>query len=638
MPAVTTGPEGFTPTQIREAYGFAGVQEDGAGQTIAIVDAYDDPTISSDLNAFDAAFGLPAPPSFERVAQNGSTNYPPTDPAGPGNANGTWEEETALDVEWAHAMAPGASLLLVEANNATTLYTAVGYAKQQPGVSAVVMSFYQPETSSSDTADSIFTTPSGHIGVTFVGSSGDYGAYGEPNTTSYNVDYPAASPNVLGVGGTELSVDANGNYASETGWGNSGSSDVEGGSGGGISSYEAQPSWQSGIVTQSSAGRAVPDVSFDADPATGVAVYDSYDFGTKTPWIEAAGTSLGAPAWAGIIADINQGRVADGETELNGQTQTNQMLYSLPESDFHDITTGNNGYAAGTGYDLVTGRGTLIANLLIPAMIGTPTPIIVDNTQATLVGTWTASTYTAGYYGSNYITDGDTDKGGKSATFTPDLPASGSYEVLARWTTGSNRATDVPFIITDASGTTTVTENEQIDNGTWESLGTYTFNAGTSGNVKISNAGTNGYVIADAVEFIPVSAPPIIVDTTQAKITGSWVTSTYTPGYYGPDYIDDGDTGKGSKSVTFTPDIPTTGTYSVLARWTGGANRATNVPFAVSSASGSITEDEDEQIDGGEWILLGTFTFDSGTGGSVTISNTGTNGYVIADAVEFLPV
>ena len=124
---LTAAPTGLTPTQIRHAYGFdqitfGSVQGDGTGQTIAIIDAYDSPTIASDLHTFDVywtahGYNLPDPPSFTRVAQDGSTNYPSTDPAGAGNPNGTWEVETALDVEWAHALAPKANILLVEANS-----------------------------------------------------------------------------------------------------------------------------------------------------------------------------------------------------------------------------------------------------------------------------------------------------------------------------------------------------------------------------------------------------------------------------------------------------------------------------------------------------------------------------------------
>ena len=146
-PADSAGPVGHTPAQILQAYGInqiefnGGIVGNGAGQTIAIVDAYDTPNILSELQAFDAQFSIPNPPTFTRVAQDGSTNYPPVDPRGPGTNN--WELETALDVEWSHALAPGANILLVEAdNNGGDLENvAVPYAASQPGVSVVSMSF-----------------------------------------------------------------------------------------------------------------------------------------------------------------------------------------------------------------------------------------------------------------------------------------------------------------------------------------------------------------------------------------------------------------------------------------------------------------------------------------------------------------
>jgi autotransporter-associated beta strand protein len=357
-PFASSTPSGLTPTQIRHAYGFdqiafGGVQGDGSGQTIAIIDPYDSPTIVSDLHAFDLQFGLPDPPSFVRVAQDGSTNYPMTDPNGPGHPPITWEVETALDVEWAHALAPMASLLLVEANGtqASDLLTAaVGYARSQPGVSVVTMSFGQSETPSELTYDSLFTTPSGHQGVTFVAGTGDSGQPGA---------YPAYSPNVVAVGGTALSVDATGNYQSESGWS---------GSGGGISSAEQQPSYQSGVVTQSTAKRTTPDVAFDA--GSGVPVYDSWDFGSSTPWVQIGGTSLSSPSWAALIAVANQARVAAGMTTLDGPTQTLPKLYTMPSSDFNDVMTGNNGFAAGPGYDLVTGRGSPKATSVVSDLVG----------------------------------------------------------------------------------------------------------------------------------------------------------------------------------------------------------------------------------------------------------------------------
>jgi len=348
----------YTPSQIQTAYGFNQVSlqsgPNGTGQTIAIVDAYDDPTIQTDLRAFDSAFGLMNPPSLKVVSQTGSTtNLPPTDPSA--NTQNNWEVEESLDVEWAHALAPGANIVLVEANsnNLSDLFAAVRTAASLPGVSVVSMSWGGPEFSLESIFDSYFTTPAGHQGVTFVASTGDSGAPSE---------YPAYSPNVLAVGGTTLNLAASGNYLSETAWSESG---------GGTSQYESQPVYQAGVVTQTTTQRAAPDVAFDADPHTGVPIYDSFSFGTTTPWVQIGGTSVGAPSWAAVIAIADQGRVQNGLGTLDGASQTLPMLYQLHQSnpsDFHDITSGNNGFPAGTGYDLVTGLGSPVVNLLVSGL------------------------------------------------------------------------------------------------------------------------------------------------------------------------------------------------------------------------------------------------------------------------------
>lgn len=169
-------------------------------------------------------------------------------------------------------------------------------------------------------------------------------------------------------------MDSSGNYISEAGWS---------GSGGGISSYEAQPTYQKGVVTQSTTQRTIPDVSFDADPASGVSIYDSYDYGTSTPWITVGGTSVSSPCWAGLVAIADQGRTLAGGTSLDSSLMTSNgtlpKLYSMAQNNFHDITSGNNGYAAAAGYDLVTGRGspianTLVSNLLSPLYVTGSTP------------------------------------------------------------------------------------------------------------------------------------------------------------------------------------------------------------------------------------------------------------------------
>ena len=290
--------------RLQTAYGlgnikFGSVTGDGAGQTIAIVDAYDDPSFlnttnpnfaNSDLAQFDLTLGIPDPPSFTKVNESGQTSpLPGTDPAGAGNLDGNWEIEEALDIEWAHAMAPGANIVLVEATSDSNanLFAAVKTAAGLPGVSAVSMSWGVIEFSGEQSLDSTFVTPKGHQGVTFLAASGDDGGFaynsdGQPTTTP-GVLYPASSPNVVGVGGTTLLLNSDDTYNSETAWS---------GSGGGTSLFEAEPSFQKGV--QQTGHRTVPDVSFDADPNTGVAVYDSYnDTDNSGPWVEVGGTSLG---------------------------------------------------------------------------------------------------------------------------------------------------------------------------------------------------------------------------------------------------------------------------------------------------------------------------------------------------------
>jgi len=359
-------PYGLSPTQVRHAYGidaisFNGVTGDGSGQTIAIVAPYDNPNIVSDLHNFDAYFNLPDPPSFRKVDQNGGANLPGVDPHGPGQSN--WEAEEALNVEWAHALAPKASIILVEASSANALDMiggGVNWARQQPGVSVVSVGYATPGEFQGETAyDSVFTTPTGHSGVTFVAPTGNAGSPG---------GYASLSPNVLGVGGTSLTL-SGGNYGSETVWNN-----VYGKSGGGLSTQESRPSYQNGVADVVGNQRGAPDVAFVGDPTTGVDVYDTYNGSSSTPWTERGGTNLGAPAWAALIAVADQGRARIGLGSLDGPTQTLPMLYSLPSSDFHDVTVGNNGaYAAGPGYDLATGLGTPIANLLVPDLIVPPT-------------------------------------------------------------------------------------------------------------------------------------------------------------------------------------------------------------------------------------------------------------------------
>ncbi len=365
----------YTPAQVRTAYGINNLALDGTGQTIAIVDAYDDPAIFQAVDIFDQ-LGLTmsgstlyeqygAASSFLTVLnQSGqAAPLPATDPSGAGSNN--WEVEESVDVEWAHAMAPGARIILVEANSQSLsdLMNAVATAAAQPGVSVVSMSWGFVEGQQALQADEAqYDSYFNKSGVTFVASTGDYGG-AVP-------EYPAFSPNVLAVGGTSLLLNQDNSYQSETGWGyDSAAYGSFIGSGGGISQYESEPGFQANV--QSTGYRTTPDVSFVADPAAGAWIADPYNLTGDSPFEVVGGTSLSAPCWAGLVALANQGRAAAGEGSLNATTSTDtqQALYSLPQADYHSITSGFNGYDAGPGYNLVTGLGTPMADRLVPDLI-----------------------------------------------------------------------------------------------------------------------------------------------------------------------------------------------------------------------------------------------------------------------------
>jgi subtilase family serine protease len=352
--AAETSPSGpptsaFVPKQVRHAYGFDQVNNQGHGQIIGIVDAYDDANIESDLGVFDRQFALPVCTSgngcFRKVYSHGR-------PA----ANANWAVEIALDVEWAHAIAPQATILLVESpsNSLSDLLTAVDVAVRD-GASVVSMSWMAGEFPGESALDNHFVSN----GVTFLAASGDSGT---------GVAYPAVSPNVIGVGGTSLSLSASGNYQSETAWS---------GSGGGLSTIEREPLFQArfGIPDNPRGFRGTPDVSYNANPGTGYAIYDSVPSNGHAGWFQVGGTSAGTPQWAALIAIANSLRAAARKAYL---TSTNGPLYSLAKtalgSDFHPVTWGSNGRCgllctAMPGYDYITGIGSPQAKLLIGVLV-----------------------------------------------------------------------------------------------------------------------------------------------------------------------------------------------------------------------------------------------------------------------------
>jgi subtilase family serine protease len=333
----------LTPAQTRHIYGIDAISNLGSGQTIAIVDAYDDPNIASDADVFDQTFrttlvGTPTPPTYYDAYGPSSSWLTKAYASGTKPRGDTgWGQEISLDVEWAHAIAPQAHILLVEAKSSSfsDLLAANQYAVNH-GASVISNSWGGGEFSGETSYDSNFTAH----GVTFVFSAGDSG----------NQSYPATSPDVLSVGGTTLSHDSGYKWTAESGWSSGG---------GGVSGYETKPGYQSGL---SYSNRANPDIAYDADPSSGFAVYDSYG---RYYWkYTFGGTSAGAPQWSAILALANQGRAALSKSSLDGLSQTLPTIYKMTTGTdgtqpLDDVTTGSNSVgSAGPGYDLVTGRGT----------------------------------------------------------------------------------------------------------------------------------------------------------------------------------------------------------------------------------------------------------------------------------------
>ncbi len=348
----SSSPTGLSPSAVTSVYNLSGLSATsgaGAGQIIAIVDAYHDPNALSDLNRWNSQYGYPTLSTCTSLTQTGAC-FEQADPQGTPSVNSGWVLEESLDIEWAHAEAPGAKVVLVEAasNSDANLFNAVSYANSI-GATEVSMSWGGSESSGETSYDSYMT----HAGTFYTASAGDSG---------HGAEYPAASPNVIAVGGTTLngcSGTSCAGFTSETTWSSSG---------GGASAYEAIPGYQNSytgpvygatsISALTGAKRGIPDVSFDANPNTGVSVYDSTRYQGQSGWFTLGGTSVGAPNWAGVLA----AGAAAGSTALQGAAAIYSGGYS---TNLRDITSGTNGSCgtdctAGPGYDLVTGLGSPI--------------------------------------------------------------------------------------------------------------------------------------------------------------------------------------------------------------------------------------------------------------------------------------
>ena len=400
----------YTADDLQTAYGLKPLYTHGltgTGSTIVIVDPFGSPTIGNDLTVFDEGMGLPNPPHFRIVQPTG-----PVPPYNPDNAGMLAKAgETTLDVEWAHAIAPGANILLVETATQES-GSGGGFAQYMQGIDYVV------RHDLGDVVSQSYSLPEANFGsparikrlryayiraarrrVTVLAATNDNGVSGflPPGTTLYShrvVQWPATDPLVTGIGGTRLSLSATGQrLAPDEPWNDTwvqvaalGPVPHPWATSGGVSSVFGRPAWQNVVRGIVGRRRGVPDISMSAALSAGVLVYTSYPVPAQYPtgWFPGGGTSEATPEFSGIIAIADQyarRRLHRGRLGL-----INPALYRLlgrPDSGIVDVAGGNNtvsftglsgvittvtGYQARQGYDLVTGVGTLNAAKFVPAL------------------------------------------------------------------------------------------------------------------------------------------------------------------------------------------------------------------------------------------------------------------------------
>lgn len=423
LPRASAGVVTYSVAQVRAAYGFSALPAVGAkptgpqaaalgaGQTVYIVNAMHNPNVAAELAAFNQKFGLPtctskvvapgtALPLAAASASTGCelwvayssaagaiTATPPAYDAG-------WATEIALDVQWAHAIAPLARIVLIEAADASvnSLLAAIRLANTMgPGV--VSMSFGAQEGSWTASVDSAFSA----AGMTYLAATGDSGAA---------VNWPSVSSNVVAVGGTTLTYSGTG-ARSEVSWS---------GTGGGPSAFVATPAYQKASLpgVGSVVRRTVADVAMNADPATGHYVAVMAPGSSAVQWISAGGTSLSSPMWAGLVAVANATRAQAGKSWVGA---AHPLLYgqvgAVPTnyaSGFADIRSGSHGTcgtcSAQVGYDQLTGLGTPNGSALVSLLSGASAPAAAPVvTSASINGTvGTALTFTAAVSAPNPVT------------------------------------------------------------------------------------------------------------------------------------------------------------------------------------------------------------------------------------------
>ncbi|WP_241968500.1 putative Ig domain-containing protein [Streptomyces sp. ICBB 8177] len=548
-------PAGYGPSQLQSAYNLASAAASGgSGQTVAIVDAYDDPNAASDLATYRSQFGLPACGSgcFTKVNENGQTSPLPS----PAPSSDDWTGEESLDFDMVSAICPNCHILLVEADQPSDsdLGTAVNTAVSM-GAKYVSNSYGGSEDSSQTSEDTQYYD---HPGVAVTASAGDSG---------YGAEYPAASQYVTSVGGTSLKTASNSRGWSESVWSTSSSE----GTGSGCSAYDPKPSWQKDTGCSK---RTIADVSAVADPATGVAVYDSYN--GNGGWNEYGGTSASSPIIASVYALA--GTPASGTTPAS-------YPYSHTSS-LNDVTSGSNGSCspsylctAGTGYDGPTGLGTPNGTAAFTSGTSTGNTVTVTNpgNQSTRSGTAVSLQINA-----------SDSAGGQTLTYSATgLPAGLSINSSSGLitgtptTTGSSNVTVTVKDSTGASGTTTFT---------------WTVTAATGNTVTVTNPGSQSTAVGTAVSL-----------QINASDSASGQTLTYSATGLPAGLSINSSTGV----ISGTPTAAGTSNVTVTATDTTGASGSATFGWTVTTSGGGCTGSQ----------LLGNPGFETGSAAPWTASS-----------------
>jgi hypothetical protein len=542
--AIPSG-DGYGPSTFQAAYGLtAASASDGAGTTVAVVDAYNDPTAASDLATYRAAAGLPALTSgqFTQYNQEGETSpLPATAPT-----DDDWTLEESLDVDMVSAICPLCKIDLVEATNdsGTGLYVAEESAATTLGAKYISNSWGGSESSTDLTYDSEYF---GVSGVVYTASAGD-SAY------SGGVIYPATSPHVVGVGGTTLDTASNSRGYTESVWETSSTE----GTGSGCSSNEPQPSWQSAlsVITAVCGFKVDNDTAADADPNTGAAVYDTTN--GNGGWNEVGGTSESSPMIASVFALAgNNG---------NGGNNAADSIYTHT-SNLYDVTTGSNGSCgssllctAKTGYDGPTGWGTPDGLTAFESNGTTSNTVTVTNpgSQSGTVGTAaslqisasdSASGQTLTYSATGLPAGLSINSSTGLISGTPTTAGSNSVVVTVKDTTGATGTADFTWTINSATGNTVTVTNPGSQTGT----------VGTAASLQISASDSaSGQTLTYSATGLPAG---LSINSSTGLISGTPTTA-------------------GSNSV------------AVTVKDTTGATGTADFTWTINPASGSCSSQQ----------------------------------------------